>query len=574
MDIDVVLKYVECVFVLSWTFPWTWGDLNNMEYLRKYGYLEPSDGRTGSLLSEEYYKEAVAKFQRTAGLPITGQMDEETRATMRLPRCGVKDTDAGTGNQARRRKRYALHGSKWRKREIAYRISEYSRKMPMSVVQFELQRAFDLWADVIPIRFVRRDYGPVDIEIKFVTGHHGDNTPFDGSGQTLAHAYFPQYGSDAHFDEDENWTVNIADGVNLYQVAAHEFGHSLGLAHSDVRTALMAPFYRGFDLNFKLDRDDIMAAQELYGSKENVDTTTHAHENWSPRETLVHILDICRNASIDAITRTDDGVTYVFKGEYYYRLNHQGIDSGYPRMIEWDWGTVKGPIDAALTWPNGWTFIFKGNQYWKFHNMDMKYGPKNISEGFDGIPSDIDSAFVWSGNGKTYFIKGDKYWRYYGNRIDYGYPRDLKIWRGLPDRIDAAFQWKKGRTYFFSGDQYYRYNDQIFDVDNGGYPRDIATWWLGCPDKSQIQAFDRQKSMQANNNNKNKEPGVTYSHNSESSDADEQWITVDDDVAFQSGLHSDNGVTRYSSAERRYSEARNIAFLVYISHFCTRLFAL
>ena len=46
-------------------------------------------------------------------------------------------------------------------------------------------------------------------------------------------------------------------------------------------------------------------------------------------------------------------------GEYYYRLNHQGIDSGYPRMIEWDWGTVKGPIDAALTWPNGWTFIFK-----------------------------------------------------------------------------------------------------------------------------------------------------------------------------------------------------------------------
>ena len=53
--------------------------------------------------------------------------------------------------------------------------------------------------------------------------------------------------------------------MNLFQVAAHEFGHSLGLAHSDVRTALMAPFYRGYDEEFKLDQDDISAVQELYG---------------------------------------------------------------------------------------------------------------------------------------------------------------------------------------------------------------------------------------------------------------------------------------------------------------------
>ena len=70
-----------------------------------------------------------------------------------------------------------------------------------------------LWSEVIPLTFRRRDYGNVDIIIKFVSGAHGDNTPFDGNGQTLAHAYFPQYGGDAHFDEDELWTINAPNGI-------------------------------------------------------------------------------------------------------------------------------------------------------------------------------------------------------------------------------------------------------------------------------------------------------------------------------------------------------------------------
>jgi hypothetical protein len=48
-------------------------------------------------------------------------------------------------------------------------------------------------------------------------------------------------------------------------VATHELGHALGLAHSFVNEAIMAPFYRSYRPNLRLVQDDIDAIQELYG---------------------------------------------------------------------------------------------------------------------------------------------------------------------------------------------------------------------------------------------------------------------------------------------------------------------
>lgn len=88
--------------------------------------------------------------------------------------------------------------------------------------------------------------------------------PFDGQGGVLAHAYYPSDGR-AHFDEDETFTDGTPDGTNLLWVATHEFGDALGIAHSDVRNAVMYPYYTGYVPNFSLQQDDIDAIQFLYG---------------------------------------------------------------------------------------------------------------------------------------------------------------------------------------------------------------------------------------------------------------------------------------------------------------------
>lgn len=57
----------------------------------------------------------------------------------------------------------------------------------------------------------------------------------------------------------------LYSGMDLLQVAVHEFGHVLGLQHSLEPDAVMSPFYSD-SYPLKLSEDDKRGIQYLYGA--------------------------------------------------------------------------------------------------------------------------------------------------------------------------------------------------------------------------------------------------------------------------------------------------------------------
>ncbi|NXU57195.1 MMP7 protein, partial [Turnix velox] len=232
----------------------TWAKID-LEYLKVYlDKFFPIFTKTETISLEERIKE----MQRFFHLTVTGKLNAETEEILKRSRCGLPDVPGYktfTGL------------SRWKKTHLTYKIVNFTPDLPKKKVENAIRRAFMVWSDVTPLQFERVYYGHADIVIGFARGEHGDGYPFDGRGNTLAHAFGPGegIGGDAHFDDDERWSEYDQE-VNLFLVAAHEFGHSLGLAHSNVRGALMYPLYTYMNpATFRLSEDDKRRIQKLYG---------------------------------------------------------------------------------------------------------------------------------------------------------------------------------------------------------------------------------------------------------------------------------------------------------------------
>ncbi|NXN24134.1 MMP7 protein, partial [Nycticryphes semicollaris] len=230
---------------------------SNLDFENVKGYLDkffPVLTKTQNFSLEERIKQMQSFFR----LNVTGKLNTETEEIMKKSRCGLPDV---TGYNS------LTEASRWEKTRLTYKIVSYTFDLSPSKVDNAIRRAFMVWSDVTPLQFERVFFGYADIVIRFARLAHGDGYPFDGRGNVLAHAFGPGdgIGGDAHFDDDERWSETDQE-INLFLVAAHEFGHSLGLDHSSNREALMYPIYSYVDpATFKLSEDDKQRIQNLYG---------------------------------------------------------------------------------------------------------------------------------------------------------------------------------------------------------------------------------------------------------------------------------------------------------------------
>jgi hypothetical protein len=216
-------------------------------YLGKYGYSSDIDNDSFR---------ALRQFQLRWGLEPTGALTNETAALIATPRCGVSDID-----------RYVVDGRRWARWQLSLTAENGIASINVGTVRQILDAASLEWARVSALRFQMGDANS-DIRLRFASGAHGDTQPFDGPGNVLAHAFFPppnDFAGQIHMDADEHWSSaspNPNGAIDLMSVVLHELGHALGLAHSNVREAVMYPYYSG--IRRTLHQDDIQGISALY----------------------------------------------------------------------------------------------------------------------------------------------------------------------------------------------------------------------------------------------------------------------------------------------------------------------
>ncbi|KAJ6655688.1 hypothetical protein lerEdw1_004741 [Lerista edwardsae] len=512
-------------------------------FFEKYGYLDP----THQDLRPTQFSEAVREFQWVSHLPLSGTLDASTVQRMRLPRCGVRDAESRTAWEERvdtlflglrakrkRRRRHSHQSGKWYRRHLTFRLVNWPSYLPPQQVRLAVTAAFELWSNVSSLVFWEATGDSADIRLTFFHGDHNDgvDNAFDGPGGALAHAFFPRRG-EAHFDNDERWSLDSGKGRNLFVVVAHEIGHTLGLEHSPVRNALMSPYYKKLGKDFVLSWDDILAIQNLYGKPPRGSAVQ------LPGKLFTHFQDWSQDLKgskrqegnlsphycwsfFDAITVDLEGQVYIFKGGYYWTVANGGHLAG-PEPLHAKWPRLPPTIDAAAFSEEDAKFYFfkggnvastlgqrpslssvvepyvcghllslsppAGGRCWRYSGSALDGGfPRKCSHTGD-LPRHPDAALYFRPLHHLVLFKGPKYFVVNEEALEVEpyYPRSLRDWGGAPAMANGALTHSDGFVYFFRNEQFWKFDvDKLQVVDTGKWASRLP--WLGCRDADLSQA--------------------------------------------------------------------------------------
>ncbi|XP_007544154.1 matrix metalloproteinase-9-like [Poecilia formosa] len=289
-----------------------------------------------------------------------------------------------------------------------------------------------------------------------------------------------------NFDRDKKFGYCPNRGVSLFLVAAHEFGHSLGLDHSNIRGALMYPQYSYVE-DFSLDQDDIDGIQFLYGNKTGPGPTLSATVIPNPTGSSVVTVspivdptnDPCKMLKFDTITVIQKHLHF-FKDGYFWKVSSKtdGSRTG-PFSISQSWPALPAVIDSAFEdVQTTKIYFFSGTRFWVYTGSSV-LGPHSIEK--LGLPPSVQKVegALQRGKSKVLLFSGENFWRFdlKTQMIDKGYPKYTGAsFGGVPNDAHDVFQ-QKGNIYFCRDLFYWRLNSGRVVDHTGNVKYDL----LKCP---------------------------------------------------------------------------------------------
>ena len=169
---------------------------------------------------------------------------------------------------------YMLSGPSWAPGPVLFRVNTTNLDLPDAAIPPALCVGADAWTTQTNASFQFQYAGTSTVTTNTYDGMNVVMFRNASSGSAIATTYWWSSGSRIIDADIVFWdgafrffagSTGCANGFYIEDIAAHEFGHALGLGHSNVTGATMYPSVSSCATgNRTLDADDIAGVEALY----------------------------------------------------------------------------------------------------------------------------------------------------------------------------------------------------------------------------------------------------------------------------------------------------------------------